>query len=58
MSAYLRSCAVEADALREQVKQALAQLKAGTGGPNDRENKKAARRTFFGWIRWLTGRGH
>jgi hypothetical protein len=69
VSAYLRSCAVEAEALRAQVKQALAELKAGTDGPShpsgkaaggpgrDRGNKKSARRTFFGWIRWLTRRG-
>ncbi|HKN23079.1 MAG TPA: hypothetical protein VJX73_16755 [Terracidiphilus sp.] len=69
VSAYLRSCAVEAEALREQVKQAIAELKAGTDGPShpsgkasggpgrDQGNKGAARRTFFGWIRWLTKRG-
>ncbi len=57
VSAYLRSCAVEAEALREQVKQALAELKAGTEGPKDRGNKKSAQRTFFGWIRWFTRRG-
>jgi len=69
VSAYLRSCAVEAEALRAQVKQALAELKAGTEGPShpsgkaaggpgrDRGNEKSARRTFFGWIRWITRRG-
>jgi hypothetical protein len=83
VSAYLRSCAVEAEALRAQVKQALAELKAGTeppqqaqtacrgprqgtshpsgkaaGGPGrDQGSKKSARRSFFGWIRWLTRRG-
>jgi hypothetical protein len=30
VSAYLRSCALEAETLRAQVKQALAELKAGT----------------------------
>ncbi len=57
VSAYLRSCALEAEALRAQVKQALAELKAGTEGPRDRGNKNSARRTFFGWIRWFTRRG-
>jgi len=33
VSAYLRSCAVEAEALRAQVKQALAELKAGSKPP-------------------------
>lgn len=33
VSAYLRSCAVEAEALRAQVKQALAELKAGNKPP-------------------------
>jgi hypothetical protein len=32
VSAYLRSCALEAEALRAQVKQALAELKAGSIG--------------------------
>jgi hypothetical protein len=57
VSAYLRSCALEAETLRAQVKQALAELKAGTEGPSDQAAKKSARRTFFGWIRWLTRRG-
>jgi hypothetical protein len=71
VSAYLRSCTVEADALRAQVKQALAEFKAGAegsshacgqestlgGAARDRGNKKAARRTFVEWIRWLTRRG-
>ena len=38
VSAYLRSCVLEADALRAQVKQALAEMrksKTGTGGPRD-----------------------
>ncbi len=71
VSAYLRSCTVEADALRAQVKQALAELKAGAEGSShasgqestpagagrDQGNKKATRRTFVEWIRWLTRRG-
>ncbi len=43
VSAYLRSCAVEAEALRDQVKQALAELKAGTERPKDaREQESCA----------------
>jgi hypothetical protein len=71
VSAYLRSCTVEADALRAQVKQALAELKAGAEGSShasgqktpdggagrDQGNKKAAQRTFVEWIQWLTRRG-
>jgi len=54
VSAYLRSCTLEAEALRAQVKQALAELKtaAETARPVAR-----ARRPWFGWIRWLTRRG-
>jgi hypothetical protein len=57
VSAYLRSCAVEAEALRAQVKQALAELKAGSKGASEQGSKKPERRNFFGWIRWLTRRG-
>jgi hypothetical protein len=73
VSAYLRSCALEAEALRAQVKQALMELKGGTeppqqgpshpsgkadGGPGrDRRNKKSGWRNFFGWMRWFTRRG-
>lgn len=43
VSAYLRSCALEADALRAQVKQTLAEMRAangtGTKGTRDQENK-------------------
>jgi hypothetical protein len=53
VSAYLRSCAVEAEALRAQVKQALAELKtaAETARPVARP-----RRRWLGWIQWLTRR--
>ncbi len=34
VSAYLRSCALEAETLRAQVKQALAEIKAGAEGAN------------------------
>ncbi len=71
VSAYLRSCALEAEALRTQVKQALAELKAGSKPPqqaqtacrgprqgaSEQRSKKPERRNFFGWIRWLIRRG-
>jgi hypothetical protein len=71
VSAYLRSCTVEAEALRAQVKQALAELKEGAEGSShsngkkspaggdcrDQGSKKAVRQMFFGGIRWLTRRG-
>jgi hypothetical protein len=41
VSAYLRSCALEAEALRTQVKQALAELKAGSKGAGKQESKGA-----------------
>ena len=47
VSAYLRSCALEAEALRAQVKQALAELKTGRR-TKERESEKSAQRTFFG----------
>lgn len=47
VSAYLRSCALEAETLRAQVKQALAELKAGTAGPKGQEGKKLGRRSFL-----------
>ena len=40
VSAYLRSCALEAEALRAQVKQALAEMKAGTMGTKEQGNKQ------------------
>jgi hypothetical protein len=71
VSAYLRSCAVEAEGLRAQVKQALAEMKASNEGTShssgektragapcrEHGNRRPARRSFFAWIRWLTGRG-
>jgi hypothetical protein len=71
VSAYLRSCAVEAESLRVQVKQALAELKAGNKPPQQAQiacrgprqgareqgSTEPERRNFFGWIRWLTRRG-
>jgi predicted DNA binding CopG/RHH family protein len=57
VSAYVRSCALEADALRAQVKQALAELKAGTEGASQKRSKETGRRNFFVWIKSLTKRG-
>jgi predicted DNA binding CopG/RHH family protein len=65
VSAYLRSCALEAETLRAQVKQALAEIKAGTEGPSQKKSKEAREqgtkkpgwRNFFGWLAWLTKRG-
>lgn len=47
MSAYLRSCTFEAEALRAQVKQALAELKAAQTQPT--------RRRHFRWLRFRPG---
>jgi hypothetical protein len=41
VSAYLRSCVLEAEALRAQVKQALAELKQGNEGPREQGNGRA-----------------
>ena len=43
VSAYLRSCALEAEALRAQVKQALAEMKAGSKGAREQRNKGTSR---------------
>jgi len=62
VSAYLRSCALEAEVLRAQVKQALAELKAGSktaeepGSRGAREPKNAGWRQLFGWIQRLLKR--
>ena len=40
VSAYLRACALEAETLRAQVKQALAELKAGNEGTRERGSRK------------------
>lgn len=57
VSAYLRSCAVEAETLRAQVKRALAELKAGNERPKEQGIKKPDRRNLYGWIRVLLRRG-
>jgi hypothetical protein len=56
VSVYLRSCALEAETLRAEVKQALAELKAGNKGTKEPGNKKPGRQKFFGWIAWLIRR--
>jgi len=51
VSAYLRSCVLEADALRAQVKQALAEMrKTGSERASEQGNKERAGRSYFGWI--------
>ena len=48
VSAYLRSCVLEADALRAQVKEALANFKAAAG---TQSAAAPVRRPLFGWMR-------
>jgi len=48
VSAYLRSCVLEADALRAQVKEALAKMKVAVG---TQTVAAPVRTPFFGWIR-------
>jgi uncharacterized protein (DUF3084 family) len=47
VSAYLRSCVLEADALRAQVKAALAELKTAA------ESETAAASARRSWRRWF-----
>lgn len=56
LSAYLRSCAIEAEALRAQVKQALAELKAGSNGAGRQEKERPEQRNLYGWVRGLLRR--
>jgi predicted DNA binding CopG/RHH family protein len=49
ISAYLRSCTVEAESLRAQVKETLAQLRA----ENARENPAGAVSARASWLVWL-----
>ena len=54
VSAYLRSCVLEADALRAQVKEALAEMrKTGSEGPREQGHKGPRRANLFGWIALL-----
>jgi predicted DNA binding CopG/RHH family protein len=64
VSAYLRSCVLEADALRAQVKQALAEMRktgnegtreqgnktAGSEGAREQRNEGPRRTNLFGWV--------
>lgn len=51
VSAYLRSCTFEAEALRAQVKEALAELRAARPAA---KAEKVARGSWRGWLaRWL-----
>ncbi|HEX4758066.1 MAG TPA: hypothetical protein VH308_08790 [Terracidiphilus sp.] len=55
MSAYLRSCTFEAEALRAQVKEALAELRQANATGNQSAPDKI-RSSGFGWFRWLMRR--
>lgn len=51
VSAYLRSCTFEAEALRAQVKKALEEMRrTEDGGTREQGNKEPQRRNWFGWI--------
>jgi hypothetical protein len=50
ISAYLRSCTFEAEALRGQVKQALAQLRAAASANEKQPAPAPDRPTRFGWL--------
>jgi predicted DNA binding CopG/RHH family protein len=52
MSAYLRSCTFEAEALRAQVKEALAELRRANA-PENRGAPDKGNSSHFGWLRWL-----
>jgi hypothetical protein len=57
VSAYLRSCTFEAEALRAEVKQALAELRSAA--PHEKRAAPApARRSWFGWLLRLFPRRH
>jgi len=49
VSAYLRSCTLEAESLRAMVKDTLAQLRAETAKP-DQEVALPVRRSWFAWL--------
>jgi hypothetical protein len=48
ISAYLRSCTFQAEALRAEVKQALAQLRTGEA-PGKAQDPATGRRSWFHW---------
>lgn len=62
VSAYLRSCTMEAEALRTQVKEALAELRstalkdAPAAPPNNQ--RRFLGWISFGWLAWFLRRGH
>jgi len=55
VSAYMRSCTFEAEALRAQVKEALAELKAAASREKPDAPAKE-RRSWFGWLARLLAR--
>jgi len=55
VSAYLRSCTFEAEALRAQVKETLAQLRAGSSTER-MPAAPAIKRNWFGWLKRLMPR--
>jgi Mobilization protein NikA len=57
VSAYLRSCTFEAEALRAQVKEALAELRKGNATEN-RTPDAPLRRSRFRWLWWLMHQWH
>jgi hypothetical protein len=52
VSAYLRSCTFEAESLRAQVKDALAQLRAGESGEKTPPNAPHFVPVKHSWLRW------
>ncbi len=55
VSAYLRSCTFEAEALRTQVKEALAEMRAAATTREARtEEPRKAVKTHRSWSEWLT----
>jgi hypothetical protein len=57
ISAYLRSCAVEAESLRAQVMDTLAQMRAEKLKEDPVASADAGRR-WFDWVRWLWPHAH
>jgi hypothetical protein len=57
LSAYLRSCTIEAESLRALVKDTLAQLRHESA-PDRKHDTPAARGSWFGWLRWPWPRAH
>jgi hypothetical protein len=54
ISAYLRSCTFEAESLRAQVKEALAQLRSAPFSPDHSDAQKIALdRARRSWLEWL-----